>query len=397
MLALKDARVHTIVDDQPLEDATVLVDDGVITDVGANVDVPNDATIYDADGNDVTPGLVDAHSHAGIVEWGMPEDADWDELLTPISPHVHARDGYHPRDEALQRAARGGVTSIGLLMGSANVLGGVTCAAKTHGNVTDEMVIREDGMKAALGENPKGMGGYPNEDQPPVSRPGIAAMLRQSLQDAKDYRHSKELAEANGDAFEVDLGMENLLRVLDGELRLRVHAHRADDIMTAIRIAEEYEIPHLSIEHGTEAHLVADELADRDIPVVLGPTLYSGRKYEVKNISLTTAKELHEAGVTFTLQTDAPVQPQGYLDVLATLAVREGVPESVALSAITKRPAALLGIDDKLGTLEMGTDADIVVWNGQALDATTKPTKVFVDGSLVFDADGHPDTTATQN
>ncbi|GAA0229488.1 amidohydrolase [Haladaptatus pallidirubidus] len=388
MQAIVDGEVHTVSEAGTIENGAVLFEEGKIVAVGADsdVDVPEDAEIIDADGKPVTPGLVEAHSHAGMGEWGEPEDGDVNELTDPVTPHVNALDGFHPRDEELQHAYRGGVTTVSARMGSANVVGGIICSMKTYGDLADEMLIQEDGMKAAMGENPKRVHGDQNGREP-TTRPGIAATLRQALMDAEDYVSRREKTEEEGDSFERDLGLENLARVVEGDLPLRVHAHRADDIATVFRIADEFGISDLSIEHATEGHVLADEFVKRDVPAVVGPSLYSGAKYELSNITFETAGILHEAGVKVAIQTDAPVLPQEHLDVCVGLAIREGLPEEVALETVTRNPAEILGIEHRVGTLVEGTDADVVVWDGEPFDITSDAEHVFVDGQHAYDAE----------
>jgi imidazolonepropionase-like amidohydrolase len=382
MRALTESVVHTATERGTVE-GDVLIEDGEVSAVG-DIDVPDDAEVLDLGGAHVTPGLVDAHSHAGMAEWGEPEDGDINELTDPVTPHVSALDGFHPHDEELEHAVRNGVTTVSARMGSANVIGGVICSMKTHGNLADEMFLREDGMKAAMGENPKRVHGE-QRDREPATRSGVAATLREALMSAEDYQNRRANARENDEPFDRDLGMENLARVLDGDLPLRVHAHRADDIMTVFRITEEFGIENFSIEHATEGHLIAEEFADRDVPAVVGPSASSATKYELSNITFETPGRLHAAGVTVAIQTDAPVLPQQHLDACVGLAVREGLPAETALDTVTRNPAGILGIEERVGTLEPGTDADIAVWDGPfyEFDATTR--HVFVDGEHVFD------------
>ena len=386
MHAIVNGEVHTVAEAGTIEDGTVLLDDGEIVAVGADVEVPEDATVVDAGGDPVTPGLVDAHSHAGMDEWGEPEDSDVNELTDPVTPHVNALDGFHPRDEELRHAYEGGVTTVSARMGSGNVVGGVICSMKTYGDVADEMLVQEDGMKAAMGENPKRLHGEENGREP-STRSGVAATLREALMAAEDYVERREHARGADEPFERDLGLENLARVVEGDLPLRVHAHRADDIATVFRIADEFGIDDLSIEHATEGHVLAEQFAERDVPAVVGPSLSSASKYELRNITFDTPGVLHEAGVTVAIQTDAPVLPQEHLDVCVGLAVREGLPESAALRTVTRNPAEILGIEDRVGTLEEGTDADVVVWDGPMFDLGSDARDVFVDGEHVYDAD----------
>ncbi|HKL29646.1 MAG TPA: amidohydrolase family protein [Natrialbaceae archaeon] len=380
---VRNATIHTATERGTVE-GDVLLEDGEIAAVG-EVDVPDAAEVIDVDGAPVTPGLIDAHSHAGMAEWGEPEDGDFNEGTDSTTPHVNALDGFHPRDEELKYAFQNGVTTVSSRMGSANVIGGVITSMKTYGKVADEMLIKEDGMKGAMGENPKRFHGE-EERRQPSTRPGVAATLRQVLMDAEDYRDNKENAQEAGEPFERDIGMENMIRVLEGDLPLRVHAHRSDDIMTVFRIAEEFDlVDTLSIEHATEGHLIAEEFAKRDVPAVVGPSISAATKYELRNITFDTPGILHDAGVTVAIQTDAPVVPQHYLDVAVGLAVREGLPEEAALDTVTRNAAEILGIEDRVGTLEPGTDADLVVWDGPFHHFDTQSQHVFVDGKHVFD------------
>ncbi|MEZ3116390.1 amidohydrolase family protein [Halobaculum sp. MBLA0147] len=381
-VVVRGGRVHTQTERGVVE-GDVLIDGDEIAAVG-EVDAPADAREVDASGLEITPGLVDAHSHAGMAEWGEPEDGDFNEGTSATTPHVNALDGFHPRDEELKHAFQNGVTTVSARMGSGNVIGGVIVSVKTHGKVADRMLLREDGMKAAMGENPKRFHGE-SEGRQPSTRPGVAATLREEFTAAEDYRDRKAAAAADDEPFERDVGMENLVRVLEGELPLRVHAHRADDIATVFRIADEFGIDDLSIEHATEGHLIAEEFVERDVPAVVGPSISSATKYELRNITFETPGILHEAGVTVAIQTDAPVLPQQHLDVCVGLAVREGLPAEAALDTVTTNPAEILGVADRVGTLEPGTDADLVAWDGEFYRVDTRSQHVFVDGEHVFD------------
>lgn len=382
MYALTNATVHTAVEHGTIKGG-VLIEGDEICSVG-DIDIPGSADVFDLDGGHVTPGLIDAHSHAGMAEWGEPEDGDINEFTDPVTPHVSALDGFHPHDEELDHAVQNGVTTVSARMGSANVIGGIICSMKTYGNLADEMFLREDGMKAAMGENPKRVHGK-EYDREPATRSGVAATLREALMSAEDYLDRRDHATKNNEPFDRDLGQENLVRVLNGHLPLRVHAHRADDIMTVFRITEEFGIEQFSIEHATEGHLIAEEFAERDVPAVVGPSATSAIKYELSNITFETPGLLYEAGVTVAIQTDAPVLPQQHLDVCVGLAVREGLPGDAALETVTRNPAEILGIKDRVGTLEPGTDADIAVWDGAFYSFDSMACHVFVDGKHVFD------------
>ncbi|MFB6185535.1 MAG: amidohydrolase family protein, partial [Halobacteriaceae archaeon] len=383
MQAILNATIETATD-QGTIDGDILIENGKIAAVG-NIDIPSAANELDVNGARVTPGLVDAHSHAGMAEWGEPEDMDVNEGTDPVTPHVNALDGFHPRDEELKFAFQGGVTTVSARMGSGNVIGGVICSMKTHGDIADEMLIKEDGMKAAMGENPKRFHGE-GFDREPSTRPGVAATLRKSLMAAEDYIEQRANAASDDEPFDRDLGKENLARVIEGDLPLRVHAHRADDIMTVFRIADEFDIDNLSIEQATEVHVIADEFVKRNVPAVIGPSFSSASKYELRNITFETPGLLHREGVKVAIQTDAPVLPQEHLDVCVGLAVREGLPEDVALETVTRYPAEILGIKDHVGTIEAGTDADLVVWDGRFYEFQTDAQYVFVNGEQIYDA-----------
>ncbi|MCL9816737.1 amidohydrolase family protein [Natronocalculus amylovorans] len=383
MYLLQNGRIQTATDTGTVE-GDLLIEDGVIKAIEPSIEPPTDATVIDVDGSYVTPGLVEAHSHAGMAEWGEPEDGDINEGSDPVTPEVHALDGFHPRDEELKHAFQNGVTTVSARMGSGNVIGGVICSMKTYGLTADEMFIQEDGMKAALGENPKRFHGK-EQNRAPKTRPGVAALLRSALMQAEDYVEKRSAADKNGEPFDRDLGMEHLSRVLTDGFPLRVHAHRADDIMTVFRIADEFDLSDLSIEHATEGHLIAEEFRKRDVPAICGPSLYSGAKYELRNITFETPAILDQAGVKVAIQTDAPVLPQQHLDVCVALAVRAGFPQSKALASVTRYPAEILGIDDRVGTLDVGTDADIAVWDGPFYQFDSQTEHVFVDGEHVFD------------
>ena len=381
-VVVRGGRIHTQTERGVIE-GDVLIEGSEIAAVG-DVDAPAEATEIDARGLEVTPGLVDAHSHAGMAEWGEPEDSDVNEGTSATTPHVNALDGFHPRDEELRHAFQNGVTTVSARMGSGNVIGGVIVTVKTHGTVADRMLVREDGMKAAMGENPKRFHGE-EEGRQPSTRPGVAATLREEFTAAEDYRDRKAAAAAADEPFERDRGLENLVRVLEGELPLRVHAHRADDIATVFRITDEFGIDDLSIEHATEGHLIAEEFVERDVPAVVGPSISSATKYELRNVTFETPGILHDAGVTVAIQTDAPVLPQQHLDVCVGLAVREGLPVEAALDTVTTNPAEILGVEDRVGTLAPGTDADLVAWDGEFFRVDTRSQHVLVDGEHVFD------------
>ena len=376
------------VDGKPIPGGTVLISNGGIVAVGedAEVDVPDGIRTIEADGIWVLPGFVEAHAHVGIGEeaegW---EGRDTNEMTDPNGARLRAIDGINPDDEGFRDALAGGVTTAVVKPGSGNPIGGQTIAVKCWGRIVDEMVLKDPaGVKSALGENPKRV--YGEKDKLPSTRLGIAAVIRDALRDAQDYRARQEHAAREDTPFDRDATLEVLVKVLDGELPWCQHCHRADDIATALRLADEFGY-RLVINHGTEAHLLADLLAERDIPVIVGPLLVSRVKAEVRNNSLRNPGILARAGVRIALTTDHPVVPIHYLVHQATLAVKEGLDTETALRSITLNPARMLGLDDRVGALRPGMDADIVLWSGDPLDVMSRALRVFLSGREVYSYD----------
>ncbi len=364
----------------------VLIDGGKIVAVGTDLRVPEGTEVFDASGYLVTPGLVDAHTHIGLDEEAIRwEGADYNETSDPVTPHMRATDGSNPQAEALGRALRGGVTAAVTGPGSANVIGGTFVAIKLYGRTADKMVLKDPAaMKAAFGENPKGCYGQQGR-KAPVTRMGVAALLRETL--AKTKRYAEEIEAAEKDETKTrpyDIKLEAMLPVIRGEIPLKCHAHRADDMLTAIRIAEEFGI-RLTLDHCTDGHLIADVLAEKGYPVLVGPSLGNKSKFELKNKTFATPAILYRAGLSVCIITDAPVIPLYYLPLCAGLAVREGLPEDEAWRAITINPARVAGVDGRIGSLEPGKDADIAVFSADPLhDIQATARQVFVDGKPVL-------------
>ncbi len=360
-------------------EGTVLVQDGRILAVGPadRVTFPAGWEVVEAHGRVVTPGLIDAHTHAGIWEEGVGEEGDdVNETTDPVTPHLRVIDGINPADRAFADALTAGITTVFCTQGSANVLGGEGATLRTWGRTVEEMVLKAPaGLKAALGENPKRI--YGREKKRPATRPGIAAIMRESLVAGQNY-----LAKREKNAVERDLKMESIGRVLRGEIPLRLHAHRADDICTGLRIAEEFSL-RLCLEHCTEGHLVAAELAARKIPAVVGPGLTARVKVELRGKDLATAGILHRAGVKVAITTDHPVLPLEFLRLLAALTAGEGLEEEAALCAITGHAAEICGVGDRVGTLEPGKEADLVVWDQHPFRPAAKAALVLVAGRPV--------------
>ncbi|NLI14261.1 MAG: amidohydrolase [Peptococcaceae bacterium] len=374
MLAITGGKVLTM-SGKPIAKGTVLVKEDKITAVYEGTDVPPGSRVVDASGKIVMPGMIDAHCHVGIVEEIFREEGDdSNETTDPVTPHLRAIDAVYPMDLGFRDALAAGVTTIVTGPGSANIIGGEMAALKTCGTVVDEMIVRfPAGLKAALGENPKRS--YGKEKKTPATRMASAAIIREALLQAQNYL-KKEDRERN-------LKMEALARVLRREVPLRVHAHRADDIMTAVRIAGEFGVD-LIIEHCTEGHLVAGQLAEKKIPVIIGPVITNRAKVEMRGLTTETAKILDEAGVRFAIMTDHPVVPVQYLAVSAAFAVKGGLSAERALEAITIEAAAILGLEQRLGSIEPGKDADIVILDRHPLDLSSRVERVYINGIEVL-------------
>ncbi|RLI09373.1 amidohydrolase [Candidatus Bathyarchaeota archaeon] len=389
MFAIEGGRILTITQGT-IEEGTVLIDGGKIVDVGADVEVPRGAEVIDASGKVVMPGLVEAHCHIGIWEetigWA---GSDGNEMTDPATPQMRAIDAIKANaDEGgLEAALKAGITTAQILPGSANVIGGTGVVLKTAPKVTvDEMVIRNSsGMKIAFGENPRRVYGQ-EQKKMPSTRMGVAAILREWLTKARNYMEKKERFKDDPEKMpERDVRLEALEPVLRREIPLRAHAHRADDIATAIRIAEEFDV-EISWEHATEGHRIADWLAEKGVPAVWGPSLMARPKWEMRELSFETPKVLHDAGVKFAIQTDAVGQSIAFLPLCAGMAVKHGLPYDAALRAITITPAEILGVADQVGSIEKGKDADIRILDGDPLELRTRVETVIIDGEIVHKA-----------
>ena len=365
----------------PFEDGVVLLADGRIEAAGRDVRVPEGVERVDAAGKVVLPGLVDAHVHLGVHEEGDGwAGQDTNELTDPVTPHVRALDAINPADLGFADAVAGGVLTVNVNPGSGNPIGGQTAAVRSAGRSVDEMVLRApSGMKSALGENPKRV--YGERKQFPSTRLGTAAAIRDALVKTANYLAKRD--REGDEPAERDLRWEALGLVLAGEIPWRQHCHRADDIATALRLADEFGY-RLVIDHGTEAVLLADRLAERGVPVLIGPLLTSRSKVELRNRSLANPARLAAAGVELGIITDHPVVPVHLLHVQAALAVREGLDPADALRAVTLTPARILGLEDRLGSLEPGKHATLCVWSGDPLDARSRVETAWIEGRQVY-------------
>lgn len=362
--------------------ADILLTGGKIAGIGTDLTAPADAEIFDADGLDVYPGFVDAHTHIGLDGYGIGyEGCDYNEMNDIWTPQLRAIDGINPRDPSLAIARKAGVTCVCTGPGSANVLGGTFLAMKTVGDRIDNMIVKDPvAMKCAFGENPKRC----YRDKCDSTRMSTAAFLRGALMQAKDYGARKQAA--NGDVTKMpayNQKLEALLPVLAGEIPLKAHAHQANDIFTALRIAHEFGL-RITLEHVTEGHLIVDELAkEKDVPMAVGPSLTHASKFELQNKSWATPGVLAKAGCHVSIITDNSVIPQQYLPLCAGMAVKAGMDEFDALKAITINPAEHIGVADRVGTLEVGKDADVVVTAGCPFEVLTETRAVFIDGNRV--------------
>ncbi|WP_066515704.1 amidohydrolase [Curtobacterium ammoniigenes] len=376
---------------EEVDSGTVVVQDGRIVAVGAEVSIPDGMPVIDAQGAWVLPGFIEAHGHVGIHEEANGEAGnDTNEMTGPNMAAVRAIDAIDIDDEGFRDALSGGVTAIVVKPGSGNPIGGQTVAIKTWGGRTiDEQLISDSvSVKSALGENPKRV--YGGKGQTPSTRLGVAKIIREAFVDAQNYRAARDAAAKKGEPFARDLTKETLVRVLDGELAWDQHTHRHDDIATAIRLSEEFGY-RLVINHGTEGHKLADLLAEKDIPVIFGPMFTSRSKVELRDRGIPNLAAIAAAGVRVAITTDAPVVPINMLVTQASMAVRDGLPRATALEALTVNPASFLGFGERVGKLAPGYDADIVLWSGDPLDTASRALRVWIDGAEVYtwDAETH--------
>lgn len=387
MLIIKNGHILTMAG-KTFKNGSVVMEGKKIVEVG-DVDLSKykNADIIDAKGLLVTPGLVDPHCHIGVMEEGIRfEGNDTNEMSNPITPELRGIDSVYVKDMAFDYTYKAGITTVNTGPGSANVIGGTFCAIKTYGETVDEMVLKEETcMKMALGENPKRS--YGSNGKTPVTRMASAALMREWLFKAKEYSEKVKAYEADKEnetkpAF--DMKLHALARVFDGMI-VKIHAHRADDIMTAIRVIKEFGL-NASIEHATEAYLIPKQIKAEGIPVIIGPTLGMASKYELVNKSFKSGKVLEDNGIEFAIMTDHPVITLDTTLVQAALFIKEGLSEEKALEGLTIASAKINGIDDRVGSLEIGKDADVVIWDGPIFDIMTRTTHVVINGEVVHTA-----------
>ena len=370
-MLFKNATIYTMEQEPFVGDFKI--DKGVFTQVGKNLTASEGEDVQDLNGLFVFPGLVESHCHLGMEETAIRfEGDDVNEITDPITPNMRGIDGCNPMDETVELALKGGVTTVAAGPGSANVLGGTFFAYKTKGNCIDEMTIQNPlAMKAAFGENPKRC----YKDKKIDTRMQISALLRETLEKTKEYLAKKEA----GKDVAYDQKLEAMIPVVKRELPLKCHAHRADDILTAIRIAKEENIK-ITLDHVTDARCILPQIKESGFPCICGPALTHKSKFELANMSFETPNELYKAGILFSIITDSPVIPQQYLSLSAALAAKAGLPEYEAIKAITINPAKILGLDNRVGSIKVGKDADFVVCTKNILDTQNEITAVYVDG-----------------
>ena len=368
---IKNVTIHPITSSK-IPNGTVVIEDGKIKDFGPDIPIPPDAEMIDGKNGELYPGFIDIHTHLGLYDEGTGwAGSDANETIEAVTPHLRAIDGAHPLDPAFFNARKAGVTTAHIMPGSANMIGGTTSVIKTVGHTINKMILKETaGLKLALGENPKRV--HSQSRNASITRLGIMGTLRETFYAAVESTTPNHLR------------VKPILQALNREIPVRIHAHRADDIITALRFAREFNLD-LRIEHCTEGHLIIDELsAWDDLQVSVGPTFTRMSKIELRNKTWQTYHILHDHGIKVSIMTDHPYTPIQYLNVCAALAAREGMSMEDALRGITITPAKNLGIDDRVGSIEKGKDADFVLWNGHPFEFMSKPIWTMIDGDIVY-------------
>lgn len=382
-MIIYNAEIYSMTEDMHFY-GYVEVQDGKITAVEQGKPEQVAEGDIDAHGGTLLPGFIDAHTHLGIIEDGIDfEGDDCNEISDPFTPHLRALDGINPYDRCFAEARASGITSVMVSPGSANACGGEMLLMKTFGRCTDEMMIQPCGMKFALGENPKSV--YSDRDEAPVTRMATAALIREGLQKAKLYAERLQRFEEHPDEEEppeYDAKCEALLPLMKGDMKAHFHCHRADDVCTAVRICKEFGLECVIV-HGTEAHMAADLFGEWGLSIIVGPVLCDRCKPEMRHLELSNAAELYKKGVKIAICTDHPEVPVQYLPLSAALAVKGGLPKEAALRAITSEAAEILGVSDKIGRIEVGLDADLVLFEGDPLDVQSQPEWVMIGGKIV--------------
>lgn len=384
MLVIRGAKIYPVVGNV-LENGMMIIDErGKIKDIGENLPIGQEDEVLDFSGKVIIPGLIDSHSHVGM--WGDGEGRpgyDGNESVRAITGEVRAIDAVNPRQISFQGAREGGITTIQVVPGSGNPIGGLAFACKTYGSIIDDMVVKNPtGLKGAMGENPKRAHGQ-SQGHSPASRMGVASIIREYFKEAKEYGDKKKKAEEDNKPFDTDLNLESGLMVLNKEIPFRVHAHRHDDIVTVIRICEEFDIDY-SIEHCTDGHLIAEYLGKKNVTAMVGPGLAAGSKVESANMTDENPAILAKNGVKVCLITDHPFLNSRYFIHYGAISHKYGLPFDETLKAITINPAEALGIEDRVGSLEVGKDGDFVVLNGEPFTYKGSIERTYIEGKLVW-------------
>ena len=382
MLLIKNGKIITM-SDKNYENGCILIHDNKIVDIQEYIEESDNMEVIDAKGAWVMPGIIEAHCHIGLSEEGIRfEGDDINEATNPITAHLRAIDAINPLDIAFTDAIKGGITSAMTGPGSANVCGGKFVFMKMAGESIDDMIVENDyAMKVAFGENPKRV--YSSKSTSPSTRMATASILREALLKAKNYKNKKEEANKHGKYFEIDFKQECWMDVLDKKIPLKAHAHRADDILTAIRIAKEFDV-NMTLDHCTEGHLIAENIKKSGFSAIVGPSLMNRSKYELKNKTFETSGILNKHGVTVAITTDHPVVPIQYLPICAGFAAKAGLGVEEGLKAITINAAKICGVDDRVGSLEVGKDADIAIFTGNPMETFTETLYTIINGKIVY-------------
>ncbi len=382
MIAITGGRILTA-SGMELADGAIVIDGSKIIEIGRDMRAPDGAKLIDARGKVVTPGLIDAHTHLGLDEQGVGAAGDdGNESVEPITPHLRALDGINLEDIAFDDARKAGITTSEVKPGSGNVIGGQCVVIKHTGLIVDNAVLRvPSAIKAALGENPKNT--YRSQKKSPSTRMATAALFREIFIKAQTYLEKRRAELEAGRPFDRDLKLEAIGLVLEKQIPMRIHAHRADDIMTALRLRDEFGF-EMSVEHCTEGHKIADELARRGVPAVVGPSMSGRYKVELRDKTFETPAVLAAAGVKVAITTDHPVVPIHQLMTAAILAVKHGLSTDLALKALTLHPAEILGVADRVGSLAAGKDADLVIWSGDPFDLRSRVELTMINGQVVY-------------
>ena len=382
MLLIKNGKIITM-SDKNYENGCILIHDNKIVDIQEYIEESDNMGVIDAKGAWVMPGIIEAHCHIGLSEEGIRfEGDDINEATNPITAHLRAIDAINPLDIAFTDAIKGGITSAMTGPGSANVCGGKFVFMKMAGDSIDDMIVENDyAMKVAFGENPKRV--YSSKSTSPSTRMATASILREALLKAKNYKNKKEEANKHGKYFEIDFKQECWMDVLDKKIPLKAHAHRADDILTAIRIAKEFDV-NMTLDHCTEGHLIAENIKKSGFSAIVGPSLMNRSKYELKNKTFETSGILNKHGVTVAITTDHPVVPIQYLPICAGFAAKAGLGVEEGLKAITINAAKICGVDDRVGSLEVGKDADIAIFTGNPMETFTETLYTIINGKVVY-------------